>query len=318
MDDDVILEIKEEAAGTPSPVGAAFADPQARLRTLVGTLLARADSAPTWGAATYEGLPVQVRAERACEKTLRVHRLVGARGTPAALEGVAAVLGRLLARMHASALPGGQSPAARIVAALDTDPSHFVSALADAAVAYADRVTSDQALLRDALATEGPRLGVTATELSVNEVAVDGPDWIELAAGTAGPFVDLTDLAITDSDGAGAPNGAHAVALPDGLRIPAGGYFLVLAKVSAPVAGITPDCTLAGVPACVQVGFGLSGSAGDGAFVLDASAGTVASAAVPAGAVPAGSGRTFGRVPDRTGALGLTQATPDAANRAAP
>lgn len=160
--DDMLLEVKEEA-DPPSagwtPPGVHFDTIQSRVISVARRVWASADAAPFWGASTWMGLPVQVRAELTGEKTLRVSRLVGDRGTPDALASLAKVLGGLLARMHATPSAASSQPAVAIWAKLASDPDYFADEQADAALAYGDQAAADAVGFTRSLSVLGPLLG---------------------------------------------------------------------------------------------------------------------------------------------------------------
>jgi hypothetical protein len=103
---------------------------------------------------------VQIRLEATGQKTLRVSRLVGDRGTVAALTTLAANLGAALARVHAAPSPVSSAPAAAVWARVGADPEGFADEQADVALAYGDQVVVDFALFQKALVVLGPTLGV--------------------------------------------------------------------------------------------------------------------------------------------------------------
>jgi uncharacterized protein (DUF2252 family) len=161
--DDLLLEIKELAdAALPvlPPPSVAFDDVDARVLATSRAAWAIPDAAPLWGTTSWVGLPCQVRLESSGQKTIRVSRLTGDRGTPAAITGLARGLGRLLARAHGSPLFQGEAPAARLAALIGADPAAFADEQADTAERYAAQVLRDHALFVSALADLGPRLGV--------------------------------------------------------------------------------------------------------------------------------------------------------------
>lgn len=166
-EDDVILELKELAdSGTAAsvPPNVFFTSVEARVLSTARAVWARPDAEPFWGTTTLLGLPVQIKLEAEKNKTLRTSRMVGARGTPEALIGLATRLGALLARVHASRLGTEPSPAAVISARIEADGTAFEDEQADVAVEYAETVKSDWALFRAALADKGPTLGVPFDE----------------------------------------------------------------------------------------------------------------------------------------------------------
>ena len=167
-DDDVILEIKEigDALGLGhAPPDVSFDSLQSRVLHTTRSAWATPSAAPLWGTSEMLGFPVQVRLRSGGQKTLRVSRLHGKRGTPEALTDLAAHLGALLARVHASPIfEGDPSPAPDVVAAIGGDSGAFAAEQADLGVAAAERVLADHQRFRAALADLGPTLGVVPDE----------------------------------------------------------------------------------------------------------------------------------------------------------
>lgn len=156
-DDDVILELKE-LCDSPSPgfraPGVAFDDVPSRVRLASRRLWARVDAEPHWGTATFLGLPVQLRLESEGQQGLRVKRLTGARGTPQALEAMAAIVGARLAAIH-----GPQLGAGAVTKLFAQDREGFLMEQTQASRSIADGVESDHALFVEALSRLGPTLG---------------------------------------------------------------------------------------------------------------------------------------------------------------
>lgn len=165
--DDVVLEVKEigeSGAREWIPPGRFFDGPEQRIDFFRRSTWSRPDADPLWTTARWLDFRVQVRSEAESNKTLRVSRLDGARGTPAALTSVAAVLGRLVARIHATPLPFDGRPSDAIAAHLAGREAAFADEQADVALAYADQVEADWASFRDALVRLGPTLGFPAAQ----------------------------------------------------------------------------------------------------------------------------------------------------------
>ena len=164
-DDDVILEIKEEAQSGATgivPLGVYADDEPARIRQASRAAWALGSaSEPLWSATTWLGMPVQIRRESEAHKTIRITRLTGASGTLEALRGLASTLGALLARVQGS--EGFGSPASRFAerftARMADDRTRFIADEVTSALSYADQVETDYALFREALRSRGPRLG---------------------------------------------------------------------------------------------------------------------------------------------------------------
>jgi uncharacterized protein (DUF2252 family) len=161
--DDVILELKEltDAGLLPGyPPGVFYDSNPDRVRTLSRAMWAIPDADPLWGTTTWLGLDCQIKTETDGEKTFRVKRLTGKRGTPAAITGAARVFGGLLARLHAARPADGSDPVAAIDAAIGADAAAFADEQADFAERYAARVLADLTLFQGALADLGPTLGL--------------------------------------------------------------------------------------------------------------------------------------------------------------
>lgn len=160
--DDVLLELKEVIDSTIAglyPPGVYADDVLHRVRVAQGYAWARPDAEPLWGTTTWLGFPCQIRLESEGQKSVRVERMVGERGTPEALAALGAVLGEILARVHTSG-PEGLGLARALFARFGADPGGFADEQADAAVAYADLTREDHARFSAALVELGPRLGV--------------------------------------------------------------------------------------------------------------------------------------------------------------
>ena len=160
--DDRLLELKELAdsgiAGLYPP-GVHHDDVGMRILETSRAAWARPDAEPRWGVTDWLGLRCQVRAETEGQKNLRISRLVGQRGSAAALAGVGSVLGGIVARVHTSG-PDGVENARAIYARLVGDPEGFVAEQVDASLAYAVQTVADHARFRAALGRRGYALGL--------------------------------------------------------------------------------------------------------------------------------------------------------------
>lgn len=161
-DDDVLLELKELAdsgiAGLYPP-GVHHDDVGLRITETSREAWARPDAAPLWGVTRWVGLPCQIRLETEGQKNVRVSRMVGSRGTPAALSSLGATLGGILGRVHASGRDGTTNARA-VLARIAIDPEGFLDEQADVGVAYATQTIADHARFRRALDRRGLTLGV--------------------------------------------------------------------------------------------------------------------------------------------------------------
>lgn len=158
-DDDVVLEVKELAdAITPGqlPPGVSADALPARVLAATRTVWTRPQADPLWGALVWRGVALQVRAERASHKSVRVARMTGALGTAEALRALGAALGAQLAAAHGS----DRTIARALAAVLARDPAGFVREQADVTERYAPRVLDDHTRFVAALAAQGPLLGL--------------------------------------------------------------------------------------------------------------------------------------------------------------
>jgi hypothetical protein len=165
-DDDVVLEVKEEgdpiSPGSLAP-GVWWSGVPQRILAARG-LWSREGADPLWGAGTWVGVPVQMRAEREAHKTVRVDRMVDDEGTVDSLRTLARTLGVYLARAHTRPLPDGARVTHAIAAVIARDPAGFAREQAEVSAAYATQVVADWSHLRRALSTRGPTLGVPPAE----------------------------------------------------------------------------------------------------------------------------------------------------------
>jgi len=163
-----------------------------------------------------------------------------------------------------------------------------------------------------------PALDVpTSASVVFNEVRAVGDDWIELKnVGTAA--VDLGGLVLADTDttvDGGAPRPSDGVRFPAGTSLAPGQYLLVVADLADAGSGAQMTCLGASGPmTCFHAGFGISASRGERLYLLESGGAVVASADYPANAVV--DGRTWGRLPDGTGAFAACAPTPGSANTA--
>ncbi len=163
-EDDIILELKELPDSTipfHPPPEVHYNTVQERILQTSRAAWAEPGAAPLWGTSEIAGFPVQVRLESAGQKTIRVGRLRGKRGTPEALTKLAIQLGALLARVHAKPLPGGDANVAKTLAKIVGDD---FDAFGNDHAAVADRAAEDVLLdherFKKALEILGPTLGV--------------------------------------------------------------------------------------------------------------------------------------------------------------
>jgi uncharacterized protein (DUF2252 family) len=182
LTDDVVVEVKElgeSGAREWIPPGRFFDGPEQRVDFFRSAVWSRPDADPMWTTSRWLDLRVQIRTESEANKNLRVSRLSGARGTPAALTDVARVLGGLVARIHATPLRDGTRPGDAIGALLQGRVGAFADEQADVAIAWADQVERDAASFATALDELGPTLGFPTSALE--------PPTPDLAAVIAAP-----------------------------------------------------------------------------------------------------------------------------------
>lgn len=150
-EDDVIVEIKELPEAV-TPDASLDVDPVARVLAAREVLWSRPDADPYWGAATWRGCPVQLRAETAAAKGIHVARMRGRLGTPEALTELARTLARRLAAIHLRSLPRPPPQAEGIA----RDVAGFVEEQAQRSTRYADLVFEDWARFRRIVQSERP------------------------------------------------------------------------------------------------------------------------------------------------------------------
>lgn len=156
--DDVLLELKElgDPPRTLRPPPFVFFDSvRARVVESARRGWARPDAEPLWGSGTFAGLPVQLRTESEAHKTVRISRMIGERGTPEALAGLAERLGTILARVHA-----GDGVPAALAEIVRSNAGDFADEQVEVALRYADQVAADFEHFKSALARRGARLGL--------------------------------------------------------------------------------------------------------------------------------------------------------------
>ncbi len=138
-----------------------------------------------------------------------------------------------------------------------------------------------------------------ALAVTFNEVAVSNGDFFELL--NLGAAVDLSGFKVADLDGTtNGPKLSDAVTLPAGTTL-AGGARLLFYE----------GATCGPASSCLNFGFGLSGN-GEALFLLSANDAVVLRLDVPASSHAAN--RSWGRIPDGTGAFVETARTPGDVN----
>ncbi|MBX3227259.1 MAG: DUF2252 family protein [Labilithrix sp.] len=156
-DDDVLVELKEiadPAIGGLVPPGLYADSLGERVVNAARASWSRLDGEPLWGFATWLGLPCQIRRESEGQKGVSVDRLAGEEGTPEALAMLGAVLGGIVARVHAP-------EATAIRAAIAKDRDGFVAEQVQVGREYAALALEDHArFLRVLRRRDGLRLGI--------------------------------------------------------------------------------------------------------------------------------------------------------------
>jgi uncharacterized protein (DUF2252 family) len=165
-DDDVLLEVKELADSQTSVTVPPFVYADGVERRVVDAARAawaRPDAEPWWGSTRWLGFPCQVRIETEAHKSLRVTRMQGPLGTPAALAELARALGTIVARVHTTdrRAPDLARERARAIAeVIEAAPEDFADEQADAGVALAQGALQDHVAFVHALRALGLRLGL--------------------------------------------------------------------------------------------------------------------------------------------------------------
>ncbi|MFO0607865.1 MAG: DUF2252 family protein [Polyangiales bacterium] len=146
-DDDVIVEAKALDGAAETEV--------ARVLGARAALWTRPDADPYWGAAAWGRCPVQLRAETAAAKGVRVSRMRGAFAAPEAMRALGRALGGRLGAIHRRTLAGAREALDAVAA----DPGGFADEQAAAALRYADQVVDDHARFRGLAAGAGEGAG---------------------------------------------------------------------------------------------------------------------------------------------------------------
>jgi Lamin Tail Domain len=153
--------------------------------------------------------------------------------------------------------------------------------------------------------------------VTFNEISAAGDEWLELYNASASDF-ELSGYGITDTDkSTGEARVTKAMRFPNGTKLPAGGFVLVLLGKSNSTPGpYSADACLPGVAVgCFYALFSVSEARGEAVHLLAPDNAEVSSIIYPADlAFEAGAGLTACRIPDGTGDLTTCTATPGAAN----
>ncbi len=342
--DDVVLEIKElpPQGAPPLPVPTSFATPSQRLLAALAAGWTERGADPLWGVGTWSGSPagspVQIRSEASGFKTVRVSRLDGPQGTPAAVEGLGVVLARLIARMHAAPVAGA-SVAGMIAAGIAADPTGFADEQTDVALGYCDRVFSDWELFKQALVLLGPTLGVAGdpslaatTELrvlydpaadprsagvdpvtgpiTINEISAVGSEYVEILNASR-TSQSIAGFAVADADTDGGPRFDLAARFLAGATLSTGGRMVIVGGVSPVTPGAQSNC-IPGVAVCYQAAWDISASRGETIYLLTPDNVIVDQAIYPV--ISIAIGQSWRRFPDGSGPFTVGVATPSGAN----
>ncbi len=133
-----------------------------------------------------------------------------------------------------------------------------------------------------------------SASMRINEVSGAGAGFVEIYnAGLIVFDVGGWKVAASHTDG-GAPNDRFT--LPQGTRIPPGGFLVVMGSLEAGVTCTVPQ----GVP-CFLGEFSISNANGETMYLLTPAGKVADSAQYPAGKI--GKARSWGRLPDGTGAF---------------
>jgi hypothetical protein len=139
-------------------------------------------------------------------------------------------------------------------------------------------------------------------QVVINEMAGTGADFVEFL-NTGSADAPIGGYGVTDSDAGGNARVSRAVRYPAGTVLRPGGYALAYMESNCPSTVTVP---------CVRVEVGIGQTQGDRVHLLSPTDQSVVSERYPTNAAP--SGRSWGRIPNGTGAFQLTLRTPGAVN----
>lgn len=148
----------------------------------------------------------------------------------------------------------------------------------------------------------------------INELRATGGDWVELYNPGTAP-VDLGGYILADTDtmaDGGAPRLAEATTFPAGTTLAPRAHLLVVVDLTDAGVGVQTGCLMGQAAQCLHGRFGISAGNGETVYLLDPTMRVVDAAQYPPNAAP--TDRTWGRVPDGTGAFVVTRPTPAAPN----
>jgi len=157
----------------------------------------------------------------------------------------------------------------------------------------------------------------TPGAIAFNELSAAGDEWLELYNSSKSAF-DLSGYAISDTDKAtGEARLSKAMRFPNGTKLPAGGFLLVLLGKSNSTPGpYSADVCLPTIAlGCFYALFSVSETRGEAVHLLAPDNSEVSSIIYPANlSFDAGAGLSACRIPDGTGDLTTCDSTPGTAN----
>jgi hypothetical protein len=145
----------------------------------------------------------------------------------------------------------------------------------------------------------------------VNEVKASSTDFLELYNTSAEP-VDISGWGVTGTDDAG--GFSSPVRFAAGTVLQPGEFLLIVAGQLETRGPIEDSAQCLGAASCYHSAWGISQSRGETIRVLETGATVHYEVTYPANGVP--DARSWGRLPDGTGAFGNTKPTPGSANAA--
>jgi hypothetical protein len=155
----------------------------------------------------------------------------------------------------------------------------------------------------------GGGTGSTGSPVLNEMVARGGNEYVEIYNPGAQSF-DLSGYAVTDSHADGGLDMGDALHFPSGTSLPSHGFLLLMLGRADAGAGATTNC--AGGSSCWQAAWSISNSKGETVWILDPQSQVFDQVHYPIDGADAG--RSYGRLPDGTGAFQETSKTPGAPN----
>lgn len=193
-------------------------------------------------------------------------------------------------------------------AATVADAGGVVDAAVPADAPVAPDVSVDAPVPRDVPVDAGAG-GV----LVINEIRAVGEEWVELFNAGSLP-IDLSDVQMTDSEAEdGGPRTSRALRFPRGTTLAPDRYLVVVAGQADAPSGPQTRCPEGGPATCYHASWSLSASRGEVVWVLSPTASVIAQQVYPMDAAP--DGRSWGRLPNGSGAFAVARPTPGAADR---